>query len=183
MKQTLLGPLPISMKRKYSRVTAALLFASAAIICSLTVWATPPEPDGTVRQCVGASPAQIVYPFSDYYSCVSLGSVPAVETPYGGLTFKYNDPNTLLIGGGANSSTGRIYQIGVTRDANMHITGFSGTAKLYPGSTSRIGQYNDGGVAFGPQNVLFVTRYPGNQLEQSKPGSITPNKVTDLTPL
>src|SRR5207237_2998386 len=112
----------------------------------------------------------------------SLRSVPAVETPYGGLTFKYNDPNTLLIGGGANSSTGRIYQIGVTRDANMHITGFSGTAKLYPSPTSRIGQYNDGGLAFGPENVLFVTRYPANQLEQSKPGSNTLNKVTDLTP-
>jgi hypothetical protein len=106
-----------------------------------------------------------------------------VATPYGGLTFKYDDPNTVLIGGAANDFTGRIYQIRVMRDANMHIIGFSGTARLYPGSTSRIGQYNDGGVVFGPENVLFVTRYPANQLEQSKPGSTTPNKVIDLTPL
>src|SRR4029077_6230863 len=41
----------------------------------------------------------------------------------------------------------------------------------------------DGGVTFGPDNVLFVTRYPANQLEQSKPGSIAPDKVVDLTPL
>ena len=31
--------------------------------------------------------------------------------------------------------------------------------------------------------MLFVTRYPANQLEQSKPGSIAPDKVIDLTPL
>ncbi len=109
--------------------------------------------------------------------------MPGVPISYGGLTFKYNDPNTLLIGGEAASSTGRIYEIGVIRDANGHITGFSGTAQLYPDSSSRIGQYNDGGVAFGPENVLFVTRYPVNELEQSTPGSATVNKVTDLTPL
>jgi len=104
-------------------------------------------------------------------------------TPYGGLTFKYNDLNTVLIGVAANESTGRIYQIGVIRDANNHIIGFSGTARLYPGPTSQIGAYNDGGVAFGPGDVLFVTRYPANQLEQSKPGSTTPNKATYLSPL
>src|SRR5437773_479692 len=100
MKQTLLGPLPIFMKRKHSRVTAALLFASAAIICSLTVWATPgdnqPNGNATLGQCIGAPGVLIVDPFADYYSCVSLGSVPGVQTPYGGLTFKYNDTNTLL---------------------------------------------------------------------------------------
>ena len=54
---------------------------------------------------------------------------------------------------------------------------------MYPNNGSTIGQYNDGGVVFGPDNVLFVTRYPANQLEQSKPGSIAPDKVIDLTPL
>ena len=72
---------------------------------------------------------------------------------------RYDDPNTLLIGGAANSSAGRIYQVGVIRDENMHITGFSGTASVYPIPQAAIGLFNDGGVAFGPQNVLFVTRY------------------------
>ena len=102
---------------------------------------------------------------------------------YGGLTFKYDDPNTLLIGGAAGSPVGRIYQIAVTRDGNGHITGFSGIATLYPGAESTIGQYNDAGLAFGPANVLFVRRYPANELEQSKVGSMAPDKVTNLAPL
>ena len=125
----------------------------------------------------------IAPPFDTNYSLVSLGSVPGVQTYYGGLTFKYDDPNTLLIGGAAGSPVGHIYQIAVTRDGNGHITGFSGSATLYPGAGSTIGQYNDAGLAFGPDNVLFVTRYPANQLEQSKLGSMAPDKVIDLTPL
>ena len=113
----------------------------------------------------------LVPPFDANYSLFSLGSVPGVPTYYGGLTLKYDDPNTLLIGGAAGSPVGHIYQIAVTRDVNGHITGFSGTATLYPGAGSTIGQYNDAGLAFGPANVLFVTRYPANQLEQSKVGS------------
>src|SRR5215510_1569052 len=194
------------MKPNLNRFAAILLFASAAIICSLTMWATPTvtglpaplgktgaigeapkvgashSPFGTVTHCVGADPAQIVFPFADDYSCVGLGAVPGLPNPYGGLTFKYDDPNTLLIGG-ANSSAGRIYQVGVIRDAKMHITGFSGTARVYPIAQAAIGQFNDGGVAFGPQNVLFVTRYPVNQIEQSKVGSSAPDKVVDLSPL
>jgi len=181
------NPFVNGMNGKLRIVAAALVFTSAAIIFSPRVSATPGnnEPNGTVlpAQCVGVPGAQVVGPFVGYYGCVGLNSVPGVPTPYGGLTFKYDDANTLLIGGGANDFTGRIYQIAVTRDASQHITGFSGTARLYPTSTSRIGQYNDGGVAFGPGNVLLVTRYPGNQLEQSKPGSESPNKVIDLGPL
>jgi len=67
-------------------------------------------------------------------------------------------------------------QIAVTRDANNHITGFSGGATVYPAPNSTIGQYNDGVVVFGPENLLFVTRFPNNQLEQSKPGSTAPDK-------
>lgn len=170
-------------------VIAWSLHASAAPLAPVVAEAPPTaaggpiQPAGNLGQCVGVSGSQIPYPFSSYYSCASLGSAPGVPTSYGGLTFKYDDPNTLLIGGAAASSVGRIYQIGVTRDPNKHIIGFSGTAKLYPNSASKIGQSNDGGLAFGPENVLFVTRYPANQLEQTKPGSIAPNKVTDLTPL
>ena len=109
--------------------------------------------------------------------------MPGLSNPYGGLTFKYDDSNTLLIGGAANGSAGRIHQVGVIRDANMHITGFSGTASVYPIAQAAIGLFNDGGVAFGPQNVLFVTRSPVNQVEQSKVGSSAPDKVVDLSPL
>ena len=172
------------MNGKLRSVTAIVFFAFAAIICSRAIGQqTAPEGNIGLGQCVGLSGAQIVSPFADRYSCVSLGSASGVESPYGGLTFKYNDANTLLIGGAAGSSAGRIYQIGVTRNATGHITGFSGPARLYPSSASRIGQYNDGGVTFGPDDVLFVTRYPNNQIEESKPGSATVNQLAELTPL
>jgi hypothetical protein len=107
----------------------------------------------------------------------------AVPFGWGALTLKYDDPNTLLIGGNANTANGRIYQIALTRDANNHINGFSGGVTVYPTPNATIGQYNDGGIVFGPENVLFVTRFPSNELEQSKPGSIAPDKITSLTTL
>ena len=183
MNQTVLPALSIPTKQKHRRIAAALLFGFAAITCSLTGWAMPGgrAPNATTGQCGGVPGAQILYPFADDYSCVSLGAVPGVPTSYGGLTFKYDDPDTILIGGAANTSIGHIYKIAVARDPNGHITGFSGNATLYPGTGSKIGQYNDGGLAFGPGHVLFATRYPFNQLEQSTPGSLLVNKVADLT--
>ncbi len=206
MKQMLLGESPVRIKRSLSNVTIALLFISAAITCSLTTWATSPgygtasgigktSPTGTISdltrdnpgnpllgECVGEPRVTLAPAFASDYTCTNLGTVP-VPFGWGALTLKYNDPNTLLIGGAANTANGRIYQIAVTRDANHHITGFSGGATVYPAPNSTIDQYNDGGVVFGPENLLFVTRFPNNQLEQSKPGSIAPDKITDLTVL
>jgi len=149
---------------------------------------------GTSRDTTGREPANplgtteptIAPPFDSNYSLVSIGYPIGVQTYFGGLTFKYDDPNTLLIAGAAGSQVGRIYQIAVNRDANGHIVGFNGIATLYPGAGSTIGQFNDAGLAFGPANVLFVTRYFANhlgQLEQSKVGSLTSDKVIDLAPL
>jgi hypothetical protein len=189
------------MKRNFKKFAAALLFASVAITCSLTMWASPPAQRaagisktsttgaslGITRRepadPVGTTVPTIAPPFDSNYSLVSVGSPPGVVWYYGGLTFKYDDPNTLLIGGAAGSPVGHIYQIAVNRDANGHIIGFNGTATLYPNNGSTIGQYNDAGLAFGPANVLFVKRYPANELEQSKPGSVAPDKVINLTPL
>ena len=111
-----------------------------AIICSLTMWASPPvngkaQGIGKTTAVIEREPANplgtteptIAPPFDSNYSLVSIGSPPGVVWYYGGLTFKYDDPNTLLIGGAAGSPVGHIYQIAVTRDGNGHITGFSGT--------------------------------------------------------
>ena len=192
------------MKPNLNRFAAALLFACAAITCSLTMWATTPRhdaaantgkrpgigapfnlnggnrPAGGINPCVGDPRVYLTRSFAFDYSCVDLGTVPGVPFGWGGLTLKYDDPNTLLMGGHANQANGRIYQIGVTRDGDMHITGFTGVATVYPAANATIGQNNDGGVVFGPENVLFVTRFPNNQLEQSKPGSTDPDKVTNL---
>ena len=122
--------------------------------------------------------AQVVAPaYAGSYSLQSVGTVPGLPTPYGGVTFL--DANTLLIGGAANTPSGRLYTIDVTRDAGGHITGFTGTAAVY----GSIGENNDGGVVFGPGGVLFTTRYSQNELGQTRPGSTDEDKVTALTPL
>ncbi|MFM6435509.1 MAG: hypothetical protein ACKPJT_18845 [Microcystis panniformis] len=113
------------------------------------------------------------------YNFVDLGSVPGLPPLYGGLTFKLGDPNTLLIGGNANTANGRLYEIGVVRDANNRIIGFAGTANQF----GDIGEYNDGGVVYGPNNVLFTAQWPVNNLGQTKLGSTDENRVDNLSSL
>ena len=43
--------------------------------------------------------------------------------------------------------------------------------------------YHDGGVAFGPGGVLFITRWPVNGIQQTKPGSTGVDKVISLAPV
>lgn len=63
--------------------------------------------------------AQTIDPFyASNYTLTDLGSVPGVPPNYGGLCTLYNDPNTLLIGGSANSAAGMIYAVQVTRDVD-----------------------------------------------------------------
>ncbi len=116
--------------------------------------------------------------FAADYSAFSLGSVPGLPANYGGLAFI--DSNTLLIGGAANGASGSLYTIGVTRGTGGFISGFSGTAQRYGGPTGTVGEYNDGGVVFGPNGVLFTARWPINSLGQTKPGSIDEDKIIEL---
>jgi PEP-CTERM motif len=111
------------------------------------------------------------------YSFTDLGSVPGLPTRYGGLTFL--DSDTILIGGAANGNTGRIHTVDVVRGAGNHITGFTGSAATF----GNVGEFNDGGVAFGPGGVLFTSRWPVNALGQTKPGSTDEDKIIDLTTL
>lgn len=123
--------------------------------------------------------------FQNFYSSQSLGRVPGVPYPYGGLTFLPDDPNTIYITGNADYPDAKIYSIGVTRDSNNRITGYSGEASFvseavglgtgdFPGA--------DGGLVFGPDNVLFFTTFD-NTLGQILPGSTTPDKLVSLTEL
>lgn len=117
--------------------------------------------------------------FSAFYNATDLGSITGLPTNYGGLTFKAGDTNTLLIGGSANVAAGLIYEVGVTRGAGNHITGFTGT----PTAVGSIGEYNDGGVTYGPGGVLFTSQWPVNKLGQTKPGSTDEDKIIDLAAL
>lgn len=134
----------------------------------------------TAALLLGAVPltrAQTIAPaFVSDYSYLDLGSPAGVPANYGGLTLLAGNSNTLLLGGSANNAGGNIYSIGVTRDVNGHIDGFSGTASLFSTAANI-----DGGLAYGPGGVLFATTYSNNQLLQIKPGSSSPDKVIDLT--
>lgn len=126
-----------------------------------------------------AACAQTIDPFyAGSYSYTDLGSAPDVPGPYGGLTILAGSPNTLLLGGSANSPGGALYAVGVTRDINGHITAFTGTTTYHADAA-----YNDGGVSYGPGGVLFASRWPVNELGQYLPGSSAPDKIVDLAAL
>jgi uncharacterized repeat protein (TIGR01451 family) len=120
----------------------------------------------------------LVGSYSNDYSIVDLGTVPGVPPSYGGLTFKIDDPNTIIIGGTANSSAGLLYSIGVVRNLQGHVTGFNGTATVFAA-----GAYNDGGVVYGPSNVLFLARWNVNQIGQTTFGSTNTDKIVNLSSL
>lgn len=134
--------------------------------------------------CLSALPASAQSLGADFaadYSVFNIGSVPDLPSNYGGLAFINN--NTLLIGGQANTAAGSLYTIGVLRDADDKITGFSGTATRFGGPTGSVGEYNDGGVVFGPGGVLFTARWPINGLGQTLPGSVNEDKIIEMAPL
>lgn len=128
----------------------------------------------------GQSNAQVLDPaFAPFYQIVNEGPVPGLPTPYGGLTFSRDDFNVVLIGGRAISLTADIFQVRVSRDAGGHVSGFDcGPATFFadaPGATGGI----DGGLAYGPDGVLFYSTYNDNRIGQIKPGSTAPDRLID----
>ena len=125
-----------------------------------------------------ASGQTLVAPFDGSYTVHDLGQVPGVPDSLGGLTLKAGTTDRLLIGGGANDAAGALYEVGVVRDGSGHIVGFSGSATRFADAAN-----NDGGVTYGPGGVLFLARWPLNELGQTKPGSAITDKIIALTPL
>jgi hypothetical protein len=121
----------------------------------------------------GAAQA-VLPPYNSAWTFFDLG--PTGTNTYFGTAFSPTNPNVLLVGG---YGSGVIQSLALTRDASGNITGFGAlapVATLAPGAP-------DGGLAFGPGNVLFYTWYGVNRLGQILPNSTTPNRVDDLGPL
>ena len=124
-----------------------------------------------------ASAQELAAPFDGSYSIRDIGVPPGVPDRLGGLTLKAGATDRLLIGGDANEDIGALYEVGLVRDGSGHIVGFSGTATRFADAI-----YNDGGVTYGPGGVLFLSRWPQNELGQTKPGSGVTDKVIPLDP-
>ncbi len=121
---------------------------------------------------------QLAAPFAGTYSITDLGVPPGVSPRLGGLMLKAGTTDRLLIGGAADASQGTLYEIGVTRDAQGHINGFAGSGTVLAAAPNI-----DGGVDYGPGNVLFIARWPTDQLALYKPGSTAADKVIDTAAL
>lgn len=113
-------------------------------------------------------------PFDQFYSAVDLGTIPGLPTPYGGLVISAGDPDVLLIGGAANQAGAAIYRVRLVRSCGR-IVGFDGDAEFFASAPNI-----DGGLAYGPDGVLFFTRYSMNGLGQILPGSTAPDRLIDL---
>jgi hypothetical protein len=131
-----------------------------------------------VPASASAQDVRVEPPFDSSYSVRDLGPPPGVPPRLGGLTFKAGTTDRLLIGGLANEPGGALYEIGVVRDGSGHIVGFADTAARYADAAN-----NDGGVAYGPGGVLFLARWPNNELGQIRPGSTITDKIVPLAPL
>ncbi len=99
------------------------------------------------------------------YILTDLGSIDQLPSQYGGLTIRPDQPNTLYIGGSANTSGGGLYTVALIRDPETkRITGFDGAAVLYVAAPN-----NDGGIIFDQFGTLLFTRYSMNELGQVLP--------------
>lgn len=112
---------------------------------------------------------QLTESFAADYNIVHLGAVNSLPTPYGGIAFKHDDPNTLLIGGSANYFNGAVYSVGLSRDEDGYINGFTTPATLFAPAA-----FIDGGLTYGPGNVLFFTSFPTHEIGQLRPGDTSP---------
>jgi hypothetical protein len=123
----------------------------------------------------GAGDVVLAPAFAADYAILDLGAPAGVPAPLGGITFAFDDPDTLLIGGSAANHQGAIYAVGVERETCGRITGFDGAAIPVANAP-----YIDGGLDYAPGGVLLHTSYDGNTISQFRPGSLNADKVVDL---
>jgi hypothetical protein len=113
----------------------------------------------------------VLPPFDTAYQIISI---PTGLGGYGGTAFAPGNPNVLLVG---TYNSGVIRALPLVRNGSGFVTGSQA-----PITVATVGG-PDGGLAFGPGNVLFATWYGANRLTQVKPGSTAADRVDDLYPL
>lgn len=128
-----------------------------------------------LQPCV--RPIAVAPPFADDYSCFQVANIPELPPSYGGSVFSLGDPDLLLIGGDANTATGALYAMRVSRDPDCHVTGFIDAAPTQVAAA----EYNDGGMAYAPNGTMLLARWPVHELGQLALGAIQTSKIIDLS--
>jgi hypothetical protein len=141
--------------------------AGAGMTCTPAM--TPPPGD------CAAMGITIAPPFASSYTCVDLGTVASVPSPWGGFAMSVGDTSALLVTGNARTPQGRLYSVPIGRDADCHVAGFLGTS-----TDIAAAPYNEAGIAFGPAGVLFLAQAVINMMGELKPGSTAPDKTVDM---
>jgi hypothetical protein len=115
----------------------------------------------------------VLPPFDTTYQIVNLGTIPGTGS-YGGTAFLPTNPNVLMV---SIYPTTDIRAVPLVRNTQGFIIGTgAATPVITVGGT-------DGGLAYGPNNVLFATWYGPNRLSQIEFGSTSTDRVDDLTPI
>ena len=120
----------------------------------------------------------IAAPFASDYSLIDLGSAAGVPSQYGGVFILASEPNSLYIGGSANTAAGALYRIGLVRDGNNRITGFSGSATQVSPAP-----FVDGGIVRDPGGLISYARWPENAYAQINLSTGTVVNQINLIPL
>jgi hypothetical protein len=124
------------------------------------------------------SHAQTLAPeFADDYAVTDLGSIQDLPPSYGGLFILPSQPDTLYIGGSANSAAGALYRVPLVRDGNDQITGFGGPATL-----AAPAPYIDGGITPDPGGLISYGQWPQNAYAQIDLATGTIVNQIDLDP-
>ena len=162
------------MKRKLLAVIGIL-----AMLLGLT-WGynLAAAPASLLDNCTPAAGVVIQPPYSSNYVACASGVLSGIPAGIGAITFKVDDPDTLLVATYMETRPGGIYSVPIQRDADNHIIDV-----VNPGTSFASAPYVSTGMAYGPENLLFYSRSPVNELGEIKPGSVWTDRVIDLTAL
>jgi pimeloyl-ACP methyl ester carboxylesterase len=163
-----------TMKRKLFAVIGIL----AMLVCLLSAPVFSASPASLPDNCTPAAGVVIQPLYSNGYVACALGTLKGLPAAIGAITFKDGDPNTLLVATYTETSPAAIYSVPVHRDADNHILDFSNSGTYFASAP-----YVSTGMAYGPENLLFYSRWPVNELGEIKPGSALTDKIIGLSAL
>jgi hypothetical protein len=168
----------ISKESKMKRKLLAVIGILAMLLGLTWGYNFAAAPLSSLDACTPADGIVIQPPYSSNYVACASGVLTGLPAGMGAIAFKQDDPNTLLVATHTEGTVSEIYAVALQRDADNHIINV-----VNPGTYFASAPYASTGMAYGPENVLFYSRSPVNELGEIKPGSATTDKVIGLTAL